>query len=189
MGTQSADIEHLNTDYTSIETKLQECVIHVSMCPLRWCFIFIWLCISTIQPWSNIKVSQPVWWLVMFHCVIWWLCVCVCVCVCVWCWHCHHSLKAAVHLWQKDLCSQADHPPKGLAWRNRNYWVHSFPQHKDIKHNLYAAGNNGTTDCTSVTKHSSGSWYSLVISGAARCFDKVGKYELNTSIPGSCLGK
>lgn len=130
MGTQSADIQHLSTDYTSIGKKLQQCVNHVSMCPLRWCFICIWLCISTIQPWSNIKVSQPVRWLVISHCVIWRLRVCVCVCA--WCWHCHHRLEAAVHLWQKDLCSQADHPPKGLAWRNRNYWVHSFPQHKDI---------------------------------------------------------
>lgn len=80
MGTQSADIQHLSTDYTSIGKKLQQCVNHVSMCPLRWCFIFIWLCISTIQPWSNIKVSQPVRWLVISHCVIWRLRVCVCVC-------------------------------------------------------------------------------------------------------------
>lgn len=48
MGTQSADIQHLNTDYTSIETKLQQCVNHVSFALMFYIYLTMYFYDTTL---------------------------------------------------------------------------------------------------------------------------------------------
>lgn len=120
-------------------------------------FMCIWLCVCTMQPWSNIKVSQPTQGLAIAILIKH---LCVCACVHIWharalCWHLPSKPQASIHLWHKDLFSEADHHPEDSHGKTAVIeFIHSITQGYQVY--LHTLDNSNTTGCTPLTKHNSG---------------------------------
>lgn len=140
--TTTWSIIHQNQKFTTAMYSLL-CTVDFASC--GWTalfFVCVWPCVRR-QPSSNIKISQPMQRLVIIahRVLVDFLSECVCM-PALSVWWCHQSLESAFSLWNKDLCTQADHYPVDLHEEKKkkktpaNYWIYFFWQQKGHHHNL-----------------------------------------------------